>query len=182
MRAANFVAFSAISYFTLAAAAGEPQRHTFIAGNHIITIEVRFGKPTQVRAWSSTATQIRSNRSVSPAMAKTELAQVASLVPSLATFTVKPTGRPPFDKMQVVTNGTITDLEAFGYDESGIAEGEREVEREKSRKQLWRLCRQELYLNDETVRFAVIHWRYTLDAVEIVRVQSGLLIGPPDED
>lgn len=81
--------------------------------------------------------------------------------------------RPPFDKTQVITKGTITDLQAFGYDESDIAEGEREAEREKSRKRLWRFCRQELYLNGETVPFAVIHWRYTLDAVEILRVESG---------
>jgi hypothetical protein len=89
--------------------------------------------------------------------------------------------RLPFDQTQVVTKGTISDLQAFGYDESDIAEGEREAEREKSRKRLWRLCRQELYLNDETAPFAVIHWRYTLDAVEILRVESGLATGRPED-
>ncbi len=67
-------------------------------------------------------------------------------------------------------NGTISDLQAFGYDEGDIAEGEPEAERQKSKKWLWRLCRQELYLNGETVPFAIIHWRYTLEAVEILRV------------
>jgi len=49
-------------------------------------------------------------------------------------------------------NGAISDLEAFGYDESDIAQGERETERQRSKERLWRLwrlcrlCRQELYL------------------------------------
>jgi hypothetical protein len=80
--------------------------------------------------------------------------------------------RPPFDKTQVLTNGAINDLQAFGYDESDIAEGERAAERQKSKDRLWRLCRQELYLNDETVPFATISWRYTLDVIEILRVQN----------
>ena len=80
--------------------------------------------------------------------------------------------RPPFDKTHVLTNGAINDLQAFGYDESDIAEGEREADRQKSKERLWRLCRQELYLNGETVPFATINWRYTLDAIEIVRVQG----------
>jgi len=207
MRAANFVVFSAIAYSTLAAAAGEPQPHTFTADNHIITMEVRLNKP-----YVGTRLVFYDDKDPLKPMCFTGNGENGACpgrfvgAVAIVTFTVKSVGgklrsklcirehvtvtaqspdlppRPPFDKTQVVTNGTITDLEAFGYDESEIAEGEREVEREKSRKQLWRLCRQELYLNDETVPFAVIHWRYTLDAVEIVRVQSGLLIGPPDDD
>jgi hypothetical protein len=81
--------------------------------------------------------------------------------------------RPPFDRTQTLTSGTITDLQAFGYDEGDLPESEREAERQKSRERLWRLCQQELYLNDEREPFAIISWRYTLDAIEILRVQSG---------
>lgn len=203
MRAAIFVVVSAIAYSTLAAA-GELQRHTFTAANHIITMEVGFNKP-----YVGTPLVFYDDGDPLKPMCFTGNGEngacpgrfVGAVV--LVTFTVKSVGgklrtkswirehvtvtaqspdlppRPPFDKTQVVTNGTITDIEAFGYDESEIVEGEREVKREKSRKQLWRLCRQELYLNDETVPFAVIHWRYTLDAIKIVRLQSGLLIDPP---
>jgi hypothetical protein len=80
--------------------------------------------------------------------------------------------RPPFDKTQVLTNSAINDLQVFGYDESDIAEGEREAERQKSKDRLWRVCRQELYLNGEAAPFAAISWRYTLDGIEIVRVQG----------
>jgi hypothetical protein len=80
--------------------------------------------------------------------------------------------RPPFDKTQEFTSGAISDLQAFGYDERDIADGEREAERKKARERLWRICRQELYLNDETEPFATITWRYTIDAIEILRVQG----------
>jgi len=60
--------------------------------------------------------------------------------------------RPAFDRTQVITKGTINDLQAFGYDESDIAEGEREAEREKSRERLWRLCRQEHPTRDPRIR------------------------------
>ena len=179
-------------------ASSEPQRHIFTAGDHIITMDVRFGKPyvgtrlvfyddkdplkpicftgngengacptrfvgavAMVRFTVKRATgTLASKTSIREHV--TVMAQSPDLPP-----------RPPFDRTQVITKGTINDLQAFGYDESDIAEGEREAEREKSRERLWRLCRQELYLNGETVPFAVIHWRYTLDAVEILRVQSG---------
>jgi hypothetical protein len=80
--------------------------------------------------------------------------------------------RPPFERTQVLTHGTISDLQAFGYDESDIAEGERNAERQKSKERLWRLCRQELYLNDDEAPFATINWRFTLDAIEIASVQG----------
>jgi len=80
--------------------------------------------------------------------------------------------RPPFDKTQVLIDGAISDVQAFGYDESDIAQGARVAERQRSKERLWRLCRQELYLNGETVAFATISWRYTLDAIEIVSVQG----------
>jgi hypothetical protein len=80
--------------------------------------------------------------------------------------------RAPFDKTQVLKEGTISDLQAFGYDEAEIPEAERESERRRSKDRLWRHCRQELYLNHKTVPFAVINWRYTLDAIELVDVQA----------
>jgi hypothetical protein len=72
----------------------------------------------------------------------------------------------------VLTNSAINDLQVFGYDESDIAEGERDAERQKSKERLWRVCRQELYLNGEAAPFATKSWRYTLDGIEIVRVQG----------
>ena len=80
--------------------------------------------------------------------------------------------RAPVEKTEVFTKGAITDLQVFGYDESDIGEGERQAEREKAKKRLWRLCDQKLYLNRETVPFATISWRYTLESIDILKVQG----------
>jgi hypothetical protein len=179
-------------------ASSEPQRHIFTAGDHIITMDVRFGKPyvgTRLVFYDDkdplkpicftgngengacptrfvgavamvTFTVKRATSTLGSKTSIREHVTVMAQSPDLPT-------RPPFDRAQVLTKGTISDFQVFGYDESDIAEGEREAEREKSRERLWRVCRQELYLNGEIVAFAVIHWRYTLNAVEILQVQSG---------
>ena len=198
--------FSAVLYSMLAGAAGESRPHTFTVGNRIIIMEVRFDKPYLGRRLAFYDDQdplkpVCFTGNGESGVCPSRFVGAVALV----TYTVKVAGgkfrsktsirehvtvtaqspdlppRPPFDKTQVITNGRITDLQAFGYDESAIAEGDRDAERESSRKRLWRLCRQELYLNDETLPFAVIHWRYTLDAVQILRVQSGQSIGLTDD-
>jgi len=202
MRVARFVVFSSIACSTaieIRATDGEPQRHTFTSDGCIITMDVRFSEPYVGKrlAFYSDRDPLKEICLVGNGETGACLNRFVGAVASV-TFTVKGAGsklrrktsireyvtvtaqspdlppRSPFDKTQVLVNGTISDLQAFGYDESDIAEGEREAERQKSKKRLWRLCRQELYLNGETVPFAIIHWRYTLEAVEILRVQSRL--------
>ena len=180
----------------LQAIAAEPQRYTFTSGDHIITMDVRFSDPYVGRRLS-----FRNDREPSKEICLVGDGETGAcidhFVGALATVTFTFNGRlrgktsirehvtvtaqspdlpprPPFNKTQVLTKGAINDLQAFGYNESDIAEGEREAERQKSRERLWRLCRQELYLNDETVPFATITWRYTLEAIEILRVQGRL--------
>ena len=197
----RLIRLSALSLVStlLTSAPAEPQHHIFTAGDHIITMDVRFSKP-----YVGTRLVFYDDRDPLKPICFTGNGENGACpsrfvgAVAIVRFTVKSAGgklrsktsirehvivttqspdlppRPPLDKTQVISKGTITDLQAFGYDESEIAEAEREAEREKSRGRLWRLCRQELYLNGETVPFAVIHWRYTLDAVQILRVQSGL--------
>jgi hypothetical protein len=178
-------------------ASGEPQRHTFTSGDHIITMDVRFADPyVGKRLAFYTGTDPRKeiclvgngeagacpNRFVGAVATVTFTVKRASgklrgktSIREYVTVTSQSPDlppRPPLDKTQVLTNGAISDLQAFGYDESDIAEGEREAERQKSKERLWRLCHQELYLNGQTVPFATISWRYTLDAIEILRVQG----------
>jgi len=197
MRAQSFVAFSAIVYSAVATGASEPQRHTFTAGEHTITMEVRFGKP-----YMGTRLAFYDDKDPFKPICFTGNGENGACpgrfvgAAALVTFRVKAAGgklrsetsirehvtvteqspdlppRPPFDKTQVVKEGTVSDLQAFGYDESEIPAKQREAERRKSKQRLWRHCRQELYLNHETVPFAVINWRYTLDAIEIVDVEA----------
>jgi hypothetical protein len=179
-------------------ASSESERHMFTAGEHIVTMDVRFGKP-----YVGTRLVFYDDKDPLKPICFTGNGENGACptrfvgAVAMVTFTVKRAAstlgrktsirehvtvmaqspdlppRPPFDRTQVISKGSVNDLQAFGYDESDIAEREREAEREKSRERLWRLCRQELYLNGETVPFAVIHWRYTIDSVEILQVQSG---------
>jgi len=196
MRAKSWVAVSALVYSSVAAA-GELQRRTFTAGNYLITMEVRSGKP-----YTGARLVFYDNRDPLKPICFTGNGE-SGACPSrfvgsvaLVTFTVKATDgklesktsirehvtvtaqspdlppRPPFDRTQVVKDGIVSDLQAFGYDEEEIPPKQREAERRLSKERLWRHCRQELYLNHETVPFAVINWRYTLDAIEIVDVEA----------
>jgi hypothetical protein len=79
--------------------------------------------------------------------------------------------RPPFEQKQRLGRGFISDLQAFGYDESYLSEGERAAVRKESR-DVWRVFRQELSLNDEREAFATIQWRHTIDRLEIVAVDG----------
>ena len=181
----------------LTAAVGEPIHYTFTSSDYIITMDVRFSDPyagKRLVFYSDTDPRkdicVAGNGETGACPGRF-VGAVATVTFSVKRARGKPRGqtsirenvivtsqspdlppRPPFDQTQVLTNGAISDLQAFGYDESEIAEGEREAERQKSRKRLWRLCRQELYLNGETVPFATISWHYTLDSIEILSVQG----------
>ena len=197
METRKWMVLAVVAFLHGRCASGEPQRHTFTSGDHIITMDVRFADPyvgKRLAFYDSTnprkeiclvgngeagacpnrfvgavaTVTFRVKRASGKLRGKTSIREyvtVTSQSPDLPP-------RPPLDKTQVLTNGAINDLQAFGYDESDIAEGEREAERHRSKERLWRFCHQELYLNGETVPFATISWSYTLDTIEIVRVQG----------
>ncbi len=81
--------------------------------------------------------------------------------------------RPPFSKERLVVNGVGSDIQAFGYDESSVAERERTVMREAARTSLWRIYRQELYLNEDRLPFATVEWKHTLDGITLLNVTAG---------
>jgi hypothetical protein len=181
----------------LKAVAADSQRHTFLAGDRIVTVQIRFFDPYRgsrlvfyrdedhgkAICWSgdgqdrkcpelfvgtlATVTYTVRGRAgkLRGKTAIRESVSVSSQSPDLPP-------RPPLDRTQVLSNGVLTDVQAFGYDESEIPESEREGVRKHAKERLWRVCRQELYLDRETVPFAIITWRYTLDAIEIVGVQA----------
>jgi len=80
---------------------------------------------------------------------------------------------PPFDSTQDLINGRASDLQVLGYDEDEIPEKERQRMREEAPVRMWRLCRQELFLNGSAKPFLVLEWRHTLRSIELVRVMPG---------
>src|SRR5690348_17175616 len=80
--------------------------------------------------------------------------------------------RAPVPAIQTLTNGIASDIQAFGYDESALSRAERTRGRKKAQAKLWRLCRQELYMNQDTKPFAIVEWKHTLNGISIVRIYA----------
>ena len=170
--------FPSLVSMLLTATAAEPQRYTFTSVGHIITMDVSFSDPYLGKRLAFYDDAVRKEICLVGNGETGACPQLFVGIVAAVTFRVKRTGgklrgktsvreyvtvtaqspdlppRPPFESTQVLTHGAISDLQAFGYDESDIAEGERNAERQKSKERLWRLCRQELYLNDEKAPFA----------------------------
>jgi hypothetical protein len=77
--------------------------------------------------------------------------------------------RPPYIREQPLVHGVGSDVQAFGYDESAVAEPERAALRAQSRARMWRVYRQELFLNGDSERFGVVEWKHTLDRIDVLR-------------
>ena len=79
--------------------------------------------------------------------------------------------RPPFAVSIKLVNGTGSDLQVFGYDESPAPPAQRPVERERARA-FWRRFRQDLYMDKDPQPFAVIEWLHTTTGISILRAGS----------
>jgi hypothetical protein len=174
----------------------DPQNHTFTTRDYVVHMEVRFHEPylgkrlvlynsanpnKEICVVPSGTSVVCPNRFVGAVATVTfaikrasgkpvnratirEVVTVLSQSPELSL-------RPPLEKTMPATRGVMSDLQVFGYDETEIPEEQRAGER-KEWLQFWRIYRQELYLNDDRDPFAVIHWRHTLNRIEIVDVQQ----------
>jgi hypothetical protein len=78
-------------------------------------------------------------------------------------------GRAPFETVLEVRDGTVSDIQAFGYNEHGV-EG---TASEQGPPAMWCLLRQELYLNDQVAAFLIVHWKHALDSITLVDVIPG---------
>ena len=183
--------------------AADPQQHTFVSGEHVVTMDVRFlepyvGKRLVFYSSASPTTEIcavrngesgacperfvgavaivtftlkRINGKVASTGSIRELATVVAQSPDLPAHA-------PFELTQPFVRGILSDLQVFGYDESDIAEPARAAARKESQERTWRICRQELYLNDAKKPFAIIHWRHTVDRIDIMQAQAGKAARP----
>jgi hypothetical protein len=77
--------------------------------------------------------------------------------------------RPPYIREQRLVQGVGSDIQAFGYDESPVAEPERAALRAESRARMWRIYRQELFLSGDSEPFGVVDWKHTLNRIDVVR-------------
>lgn len=72
--------------------------------------------------------------------------------------------RPPFERVLPVEESAVSDIQAFGYNPG---------DPNATRIPVWCLLRQDLYLNDQTSAFLIVHWKHTLDSISLVDVIPG---------
>lgn len=63
----------------------------------------------------------------------------------------------------------MSDIQAFGYN----TDDEKQTASDANLLPVWYLVRQDLYLNDQTTAFLVIHWKHTLDLISLLDVIPG---------
>jgi hypothetical protein len=72
--------------------------------------------------------------------------------------------RPTFEGVLPVQGKVVSDIQAFGYKQN---------DPQATPSALWCLLRQDLYLNDQTAPFLIVHWKHTFDAINLVDVIPG---------
>lgn len=70
--------------------------------------------------------------------------------------------RPSFDRAIEFCDGVASDIQAFGYVADGAPADD-----------VWCLYRQDLFLDNETSPFLVVHWKHTLNSIRILDIVEG---------
>ena len=78
--------------------------------------------------------------------------------------------RPPFERALAIERDMVSDIQAFGYDQNSLSPATGSRNRSA---QMWCLLRQNLYLNDQPDAFLIVHWKHTLDLIQLVDVIPG---------
>ena len=77
--------------------------------------------------------------------------------------------RAPFEKLMDIQRGTVSDIQAFGYNPdtpNQPGSGGKPLA-------LWCLLRQDLFLNQQPAPFLIVHWKHTFDAITLLDVIPG---------
>lgn len=77
--------------------------------------------------------------------------------------------RPPFERTLIMDREVVSDIQAFGYDPNEPLGAKSDA----AALDVWCLLRQDLYLNDQSTAFLVIHWKHTLDFIRLLDVIPG---------
>ena len=77
--------------------------------------------------------------------------------------------RPPFERVLAVERKVVSDIQAFGYNLDDL----QQEPPGSGPLAVWCLLRQDLYLNDQTAAFLIVHWKHTLDFISLLDVIPG---------
>jgi hypothetical protein len=86
--------------------------------------------------------------------------------------------RPPFERLLAIQRGTVSDIQAFGYnpnapDQRGLGQPGSQSGSSAPPPALWCLLRQDLFLNQQPVPFLIVHWKHTFGAITLLDVIPG---------
>ena len=73
---------------------------------------------------------------------------------------------PPFESILAAEREVVSDIQAFGYNPD-------DPQQTAFPRPMWRLLRQDLYLNGQSTPFLIVHWKHTLDLISLVDVIPG---------
>ena len=74
--------------------------------------------------------------------------------------------RPPFEKVLSVEQDVVSDIQAFGYNQDNPDSGSKPLG-------IWCLLRQDLYLDDQFAAFLTVHWKHSIDFIDLLDVIPG---------
>jgi hypothetical protein len=77
--------------------------------------------------------------------------------------------RPPFERVLAVEQKVLSDIQAFGY-RPGAAEQD---SLNAGSPEVWRLLRQDLYFNEQSNAFLIVHWKHTPGLISLLDVIPG---------
>jgi hypothetical protein len=73
---------------------------------------------------------------------------------------------PPFESILAAEREVVSDIQAFGYNPD-------DPQQTAFPRPMWRLLRQDLYLNGQPTAFLIVHWKHTMDLISLVDVIPG---------
>src|SRR5262245_1361568 len=75
--------------------------------------------------------------------------------------------RPPLDRKVELHRGVASDIQAFGYEASGLSPRPAALSDSASP---WYYFRQDLYLEADSAPFLIIHWKHALTAIRMLDI------------
>jgi hypothetical protein len=80
--------------------------------------------------------------------------------------------RPPFERALAIESEVVSDIQAFGFNPDEPRPSQPSAPGSVS-PAVWCLLRQDLYLNDQSAAFLIVHWKHTLDFIRLLDVIPG---------
>jgi hypothetical protein len=73
----------------------------------------------------------------------------------------------PFETTIRITGGVASDIQLFGFDRERGFSGDK-ADASKPLNAYWRMYRQDLFIDDDTTPFLIVHWKHTTSSIRVI--------------